>query len=176
MSDFDPTNGTPWTDTPGLYAALNIDGQTALDEDTNGRPQVIHGWEFGDSFDISNPNQLWQFAAIGDKKWLIINKKTGQYLAATGLFIANYIFPNWNTNSAIEDGGPVVPQTGNADKNTAHWRIVLAEAGDLYKVYVKFNGNCLTLQNGSSSNGTKIVCATQNKVKKGQVWCVKKQN
>ncbi|RYP52994.1 hypothetical protein DL769_010588 [Monosporascus sp. CRB-8-3] len=158
MSDFDPTNGTPWTDTPGLYAALNIDGQTALDEDTNGKPQVIHGWEFGDSFDISNPNQLWQFAAIGDKKWLIINKKSGQYLATT------------------EDGGPVVPQTGDADKNTAHWRIVLAEAGDLYKVYVKFNGNCLTLQNGNSSNGTKIVCATQNKVRKGQVWCVKKQN
>lgn len=41
---------------------------------------------------------------------------------------------------------------------------------------VKFNGNCLTLENGSSANGAKIKCATQNKVKKGQIWVVKKQN
>lgn len=63
--------------------------------------------------------------------------------------------------------------------NSAHWRITMAEAGDLYKLYiysVKFNGNCLTLANGGSTNGTKINCATQNKVKKGQVWVVKKQN
>ncbi|RYO96144.1 hypothetical protein DL764_007522 [Monosporascus ibericus] len=137
MSDFDPTNGTPWTDTPGLYAALNIDGQTALDEDTNGNPQGIHGW--------------LETLTISD-----------------------------DTSSGTEDGGPVVPQTGDADKNTAHWRIVLAEAGDLYKVYVKSNGNCLTLHNGNSGNGTKIrrrFCdTTQNKVKKGQVWCIKKQN
>lgn len=101
MSTFDEANATPWAGTPGLYAIFNIDGQTALDEDRNGKPQVIHGWsanilpqqiqntntlnrEFGDSFNISNVNQLWQLADIGDGKWLIINKKTGQYLAAKG--------------------------------------------------------------------------------------------
>lgn len=78
-----------------------------------------------------------------------------------------------------EDGGPVVPQTGDADTSSAHWRITVAEANDLYKLYIssiKFNGNCLTLENGSSANGAKIKCATQNKVKKGQIWVVKKQN
>lgn len=43
-SDFDPTNATPWSGTPGLYAIFNIDGQTALDEDRDGKPPVIHGW------------------------------------------------------------------------------------------------------------------------------------
>lgn len=43
-SDFDPTNATPFTGTPGLYAVFNIDGQTALDEDRDGKPPVIHGW------------------------------------------------------------------------------------------------------------------------------------
>ncbi|KAL1874862.1 hypothetical protein Daus18300_003403 [Diaporthe australafricana] len=160
-SEFDYTNATPWAGTPGLYAIFNLEGQTALDEDRDGKPQVIHGWEFGDSFSISNVNQLWQLADIGDKKWLIINKKTGQYLAAK------------------EDGGSVVPQTGDADTSSAHWRITVAEANDLYKLYIssiKFNGNCLTLENGSSANGAKIKCATQNKVKKGQIWVVKKQN
>lgn len=78
-----------------------------------------------------------------------------------------------------DDGGSTVPQNGDADMSSAHWRITVAEAGDLYKLYiysVKFNGNCLTLANGNSTNGTKINCATQNKVKKGQIWVVKKQN
>lgn len=43
-SDFDPTNATAWSGTPGLYAFFNVDGQTALDEDRDGKPQVIHGW------------------------------------------------------------------------------------------------------------------------------------
>jgi hypothetical protein len=43
-SDFDPTNATPWSGTPGLYAIFNLDGQTALDEDRDGKPPVIHGW------------------------------------------------------------------------------------------------------------------------------------
>lgn len=46
-SDFDPTNATVWTGTPGLYAIFNIDGQTALDEDRDAKPQVIHGWSVG---------------------------------------------------------------------------------------------------------------------------------
>ncbi|KAH8785702.1 hypothetical protein F5883DRAFT_636612 [Diaporthe sp. PMI_573] len=160
-SDFDPTNATPWSGTPGLYAIFNLDGQTALDEDRDSKPPVIHGWEYGDSFNISNVNQLWQLADIGDKKWLVINKKTGHYLAAK------------------DDGGSVVPQTGDADKNSAHWRIAVVDSGDLFKLYIyslKFHGNCLTLENGNGTNGAKINCATQNKVKKGQVWVVKKQN
>ena len=43
-SDFDPTNATPWSGTPGLYAIFNLDGQTALDEDRDSKPPVIHGW------------------------------------------------------------------------------------------------------------------------------------
>lgn len=46
-SDFDPTNATVWTGSPGLYAIFNIDGQTALDEDRDAKPQVIHGWSVG---------------------------------------------------------------------------------------------------------------------------------
>lgn len=78
-----------------------------------------------------------------------------------------------------DDGGSVVPQTGDADKNSAHWRIAVVDSGDLFKLYIyslKFHGNCLTLENGNGTNGAKINCATQNKVKKGQVWVVKKQN
>ncbi|KUI56621.1 hypothetical protein VP1G_04042 [Cytospora mali] len=166
--EFDLINATPWAGTPGLYALFNVDGQTALDEDRDGKPQVIHVWEYGDSFTISNVNQLWQLADIGDKKWLIINKKTGQYLAAKA-----------DPSDLEEDSVVVVPQTGDGDASAAHWRITLAEAGDLYKLYiynVKYNGDCLTLENGSGANGTKIKCATQNKVKKGQVWVFKKQN
>lgn len=45
--DFDHTNATPWTSTPGLYAVFNVDGQTALDEDYEAEPQVIRGWSVG---------------------------------------------------------------------------------------------------------------------------------
>lgn len=78
-----------------------------------------------------------------------------------------------------DDGGAVVPQTGDVDLNVAHWRITLAEAGNLKRLYIyscRFNGDCLALDNGSGNNGTKIKCTTQNTKKKGQVWVVKKQN
>lgn len=84
-----------------------------------------------------------------------------------------------------DDGGSLVPHNSDADTNSAHWRITLAEAGDLYKLYiysVNFNGNCLTLESVNSTNGTRINCATrinrgtQNEVEKGQIWVVKKQN
>lgn len=63
--------------------------------------------------------------------------------------------------------------------NSAHWRITLAEAGDLFKLYiysVKFNGNCLTLEDGNGANDTKINCVTKNMDPLGQIWVVKKQN
>ena len=43
-SNLDETDFTPWTDTPGLYAIINVDGQIALDEAANWEPNVIHGW------------------------------------------------------------------------------------------------------------------------------------
>ena len=44
MSNFDVTNCTPWTETPGRYACFNIEGQTVLDEYLDATPRVIHGW------------------------------------------------------------------------------------------------------------------------------------
>ena len=112
---------TPESSTAGSYDALDVYGL---------KLNIYRN--YGESLVVSNVNQQWQFASIGDKKWLIINKKTGDYLSAKSN--VPRLQNRSQTNLDIGDGGRTVPQLGDADYNTAHWRVTIADQGDPFRV------------------------------------------
>ena len=96
---------------PGLFAIFNLNSRTALDLHY-GDPKpdtAFEGWyvssrtpnqnmtnicllshrSFGDSYDVTNPHQLFQIASVGEGKYILINQKTGSYVAAKGMSSSN---------------------------------------------------------------------------------------
>lgn len=133
MSALDPLRFSPWTSSPGLYSIHNVDTHKVLDQgNSEGDEHQITCWyvqsfhhgkvliylhsDGEPSLNITNPNQLWLLVIASDEKWLLINKRSGAYLAAT------------DPNHAV------VAQVGHPDWSSALWKVLPAECGGLWAI------------------------------------------
>ncbi|MCJ1299771.1 hypothetical protein MMC08_002564 [Hypocenomyce scalaris] len=144
--------------TAGLYTITNQSSGTVLDlyggSAEAGTAIIGYAEHDGD-------NQMWQIADVGDSKWVIICKKTGSYVRATG------------------DGTPVVAGVGYPDNKSVHWKIQKHEANHPEITHfhsVSQQGDVLELKDGSEVSGTQVQAYAQNAARNGQKWLLKKIN